>query len=153
MKQKLTTLALIPTVVITTNIASSLPASAERVDSVCDMRGVPQNSAMETFKSAFIEADAKTIQSTFAGSIAIDTIETALSQYKGIAPSGAEGCTIALQRTDLGGMVQEISIFHPKGNGQTIFLYLITVPRQEGGEGIYFFNFSTDIKDTLALLR
>lgn len=67
-------------------------------------------------------------------------------------PDGFSSCTTVLQREDVGGLVQELTVFTaPEGKG-LVTLYMQSA-LLEGGRRVLQFSFDSDLNKMLALLK
>ncbi|MEL7100730.1 MAG: hypothetical protein AAGM84_18030 [Pseudomonadota bacterium] len=133
--------------------ALALP-TALSAETVCDMGGAEVVPVFEPVKAAFLSGDfAQFAQLTTrlmpTGPAAFGE---GITQLEGLFPDGFESCQTIVQRTDKGGMVQEVTTFNIRGNLGPMSLYLLAAPLR-GEMEISNINFNTTMSKVLDSLR
>jgi len=136
---------------IALSLSLAFPAAA---DTVCDMRDAVAHDVFEPAKAAFLQGDFKafaelTTTLVKGGPAAFGD---AVGGLEGLFPNGFESCQTVVQRTDAGGMVQEITTFNIKGLKGPMSVYLLALPTR-GTLEISYVNFDTTMSKVLNELR
>lgn len=77
-------------------------------------------------------------------------IEKPMAAIASLFSEGFDGCSTIAQRTDLGGMVQNVVIF--RGKPGPLFAYWLSIPQADGYR-ILSFTINTSIGEVLSELR
>lgn len=127
------------------------PAIAEPV---CEMRGAEAFDVLEASKAEFLKGEFETFADK-ASAVMGDgrkSLDEPIARLEGLFPDGFESCQTVLQRTEPGGMVQEVTTFNIKDTKFPMSLYLAALPIR-GELQIVYLNFDTSITKVLDTLR
>jgi hypothetical protein len=118
----------------------------------CAFTGTTVFPEMEAAEAAFLAGDyARFVSLMGAGMPQIDA-DALIAPLAAAVPDGFNSCTTVLQREDVGGLVQELTVFSaPEGAGLVV-LYAQSA-LIDGTRSVLQFSFDSDLNKMLALLQ
>ncbi len=136
-------------------IALALVAGPAFAEPLCEMGGAEPVETLEVAKKKFLDGDFKGFSdyaTASMGQAASRALEKPVTQLEGLFPNGFESCQTIVQRSENGGMVQELTTFNVKGLDFPMSLYLLAAPTR-GEMKISFLNFNTTLTEVLKSLH
>lgn len=104
---------------------------------------------VETMNQMMLDLDVSGFVAAIKTEIGIDLADS-LNGLPGIYADGFEGCATIAQRSDLGGMVQNVVMFN--GKAGPLYGYWLAVPNPDGHRVISF-TLNTDLQIVMENLR
>lgn len=115
----------------------------------CTLEGGVAVAKVEAMNQMMLELDVAGFVEAIKAEIGIDVAES-LAGLSDLYSGGFEGCATIAQRSDLGGMVQNVVMFN--GAAGPLFGYWLAVP-QGDGHRVISFSLNTDLEKVMDNLR
>ncbi|MFP5480960.1 MAG: hypothetical protein ACLGIE_14940 [Alphaproteobacteria bacterium] len=115
----------------------------------CAPEGGTTVAKVESMNQLMLDLDIAGFVAAIKTEIGID-LGTSLDGLSSIYGEGFTGCATIAQRSDLGGMVQNVVMFDAKVG--PLFTYWLAVP-QDGGHRVISFTLDTELEKVMAKLR
>jgi hypothetical protein len=107
---------------------------------------------LELAEAAFLAGDYGRFVSLAAASMPQLDTEALIAPLSEAVPDGFSSCTTVLQREDVGGLVQELTLFAAPDGAGLVVMYMQSA-LIDGSRRILQFSFDSDLNKMLALLQ